>query len=44
MVEAGDSGNPFVLQKGSKVTEAFESIIENIRLFVEKEKSKRSLI
>jgi Mrp family chromosome partitioning ATPase len=40
MVEAGDSGNPFVLQKGSKVTEAFESIIENIRLFVEKEKRK----
>jgi Mrp family chromosome partitioning ATPase len=40
MVEAGDSGNPLILQKESKVTEAFESIIENIRLFVEKEKRK----
>jgi ATP-binding protein involved in chromosome partitioning len=35
MVEAADSGTPFVLQKGSKVTEAFDKIIENVRAFVE---------
>lgn len=35
MVEAADSGTPFVLQKGSRVTEAFEQIIENVRAFVE---------
>ncbi len=35
MVEAADSGTPFVLQKGSRVTEAFEQIIENVWAFVE---------
>jgi ATP-binding protein involved in chromosome partitioning len=35
MVEAADSGTPFVLQKGSRVTEAFDQIIENVRAFVE---------
>jgi len=35
MVEAADSGTPFVLQRGSKVTEAFEQIVANVRAFVE---------
>jgi len=35
MVEAADSGTPFVLQKESKVREAFEQIVENVRAFVE---------
>ncbi len=35
MVEAADSGTPFVLQKESKVKDAFEHIIENVRVFVE---------
>ncbi len=35
MVEAADNGTPFVLQKESKVREAFEQIVENVRAFVE---------
>jgi ATP-binding protein involved in chromosome partitioning len=35
MVEAADSGTPFVMQKESKVRVAFEHIIENVRAFVE---------
>ncbi len=35
MVEAADSGTPFVLQKESKVKDAFEQIVENVRVFVE---------
>jgi len=35
MVEAADSGTPFVLQRDSRVTEAFEQIVENVRAFVE---------
>ena len=35
MVEAADNGTPFVLQKESKVKDAFEQIIENVRVFVE---------
>ncbi len=37
LVEAGDKGTPFVLQKDSKVREAFERIVENVRTFVEGE-------
>jgi Mrp family chromosome partitioning ATPase len=40
MVEAADSGTPFVLQKESKVREAFEQIVENVRAFVEGEEAK----
>ncbi len=35
MVEAADAGTPFVMQKESKVREAFEHIVENVRTFVE---------
>ncbi|MFZ2070065.1 MAG: Mrp/NBP35 family ATP-binding protein [Halobacteriota archaeon] len=35
MVEAADSGTPFVMQKESKVREAFEQIVEKVRAFVE---------
>lgn len=35
MVEAADNGTPFVLQRGSKITEAFEQIVANVRSFVE---------
>lgn len=35
MVEAADNGTPFVLQKESKVRDAFEQIVENVRAFVE---------
>jgi ATP-binding protein involved in chromosome partitioning len=35
MVEAADSGTPFVMQKDSKVSEAFAQIVQNIRTFVE---------
>ena len=38
MVEAADAGTPFVMQKESKVREAFEHIVENVRTFVEGEK------
>jgi len=38
MVEAADAGTPFVMQKESKVREAFEQIVENVRTFVEGEK------
>ncbi|MCW3132953.1 MAG: Mrp/NBP35 family ATP-binding protein [Methanophagales archaeon] len=41
MVEAADSGTPFVLQKESKVREAFEQIVENVRAFVEGEKENK---
>ncbi len=37
MVEAADSGTPFVMQKDSKVSTAFEQIVKNIRGFVEGE-------
>ncbi|MGB2726880.1 MAG: Mrp/NBP35 family ATP-binding protein [Halobacteriota archaeon] len=36
MVEAADSGTPFVMQKESKVRESFEQIVENVRVFVER--------
>jgi len=35
MVEAADSGTPFVMQKESEVREAFEQIVENVKAFVE---------
>ena len=35
MVEAADNGTPFVMQRESKVREAFEQIVENVRAFVE---------
>ncbi|HUV80777.1 MAG TPA: Mrp/NBP35 family ATP-binding protein [Candidatus Bathyarchaeia archaeon] len=44
MVEAADSGTPFVLQRESKVSKAFEEIVENVRAFVEgTEEKKRPL-
>jgi len=41
MVEAADSGTPFVLQKESKVSKAFEEIVENVRAFVESAEEKK---
>ena len=41
MVEAADSGTPFVVQKESKVKEAFEHIVENVRAFVEGKEDKK---
>jgi len=41
MVEAADAGTPFVMQKESKVKEAFEQIVENVRAFVEGEKEQK---
>ena len=35
MVEAADSGTPFVLHKDSQVSKAFDEIVENVRAFVE---------
>ncbi|MHC1611233.1 MAG: P-loop NTPase [Candidatus Methanospirareceae archaeon] len=35
MVEAADSGIPFVIQEKSRVKEAFEQIVEGVRAFVE---------
>jgi ATP-binding protein involved in chromosome partitioning len=35
MVEAADRGEPFIMQKDSKVSEAFAQIVQNIRMFVE---------
>jgi ATP-binding protein involved in chromosome partitioning len=35
MVDAADSGTPFVIQKESTVKEAFEAIVKNVRAFVE---------
>jgi ATP-binding protein involved in chromosome partitioning len=35
MVEAADSGTPFVLQQESRVRQAFEEIVEKVRAFVE---------
>jgi ATP-binding protein involved in chromosome partitioning len=37
MVEAADSGTPFVLQQESRVRQAFEEIVEKVRAFVEGE-------
>ena len=37
MVEAADRGEPFVMHKDTKVSEAFEQIVQNIRMFVEGE-------
>ncbi len=36
MVEAADSGTPFVLQKELHASEAFEQIVEKVRAFVER--------
>jgi len=41
MVEAADNGTPFVAQKESKVKEAFEHIVENVRAFVEGTEKKK---
>lgn len=41
MVEAADSGTPFVIQEKSKVKEAFEHIVENVRTFVEGTEEKK---
>ncbi len=41
MVEAADNGTPFVMQKESKVREAFEQIVENVRAFVEGKTQKK---
>ena len=38
MVIAADNGTPFVLQKDSKVREAFEHIVEKVREIVEKKR------
>jgi ATP-binding protein involved in chromosome partitioning len=35
MVEAADSGTPFIMEKESQVSTAFEEIIKNVRAFVE---------
>ncbi len=35
MVEAADNGTPFVIETKSKVCEAFERIVKNVRAFVE---------
>ena len=40
MVIAADNGTPFVLQKDSKVREAFEHIVEKVREIVEKKRDK----
>jgi ATP-binding protein involved in chromosome partitioning len=40
MVEAADSGVPFVLQKDSKVRDTFEEIVKKVRGFVEGEEAK----
>jgi Mrp family chromosome partitioning ATPase len=42
MVEAADSGTPFVLQTESKVREAFEEIVVKVRAFVEGERSEQA--
>jgi len=41
MVEAADAGTPFVMQKESKVREAFDHIVENVRTFAEGEDKKK---
>lgn len=41
MVEAADAGTPFVMQKESKVREAFDHIVENVRTFVEGKEEKK---
>jgi len=41
MVEAADSGTPFVIQEKSKVKEAFGHIVENVRAFVEGKEEKK---
>jgi ATP-binding protein involved in chromosome partitioning len=40
MVEAADSGTPFVLEKESKIRETFEEIVEQVRAFVEGKQAK----
>jgi ATP-binding protein involved in chromosome partitioning len=41
MVEAADSGTPFIMDNESKVNNAFEEIVQNVRAFVEsKEETK----
>lgn len=35
MVEAADSGTPFVMERESQVSKAFEEIVNNVRAFVE---------
>jgi ATP-binding protein involved in chromosome partitioning len=40
MVEAADSGTPFMLQKESQVSKAFEEIVQNVRTFVESKEAK----
>ena len=41
MVEAADSGTPFVMQKESKVKNAFGQIVENVQAFVEGKEEKK---
>ena len=41
MVEAADSGTPFVMQKESKVKDAFGQIVENVQAFVEGKEEKK---
>ena len=40
MVEAADSGTPFVMGKESQVSKAFEEIVKNVRAFVESKEEK----
>ena len=40
MVEAADSGTPFVLQTESPMSTAFEEIVKNVRAFVERKEDK----
>lgn len=40
MVEAADSGTPFVLHSESQVSKAFQAIVKNVRAFVEGEEAK----
>jgi ATP-binding protein involved in chromosome partitioning len=41
MVEAADSGTPFVMGKESQVSKAFEEIVQNVRTFVESKEEKK---
>ncbi|HUV02287.1 MAG TPA: Mrp/NBP35 family ATP-binding protein [Desulfobacteria bacterium] len=41
MVEAADSGTPFVLHKESQVSKAFGEIVQNVRAFVESKEEKQ---
>jgi ATP-binding protein involved in chromosome partitioning len=40
MVEAADSGTPFVMSKESQVSKAFGEIVKNVRAFVESKEEK----